>query len=205
MINKIKIIGTIKEILPSFEANNIKFNQIKLKTTRLSENSDTILIIFKDGLINNYSVGSKLYISGDIRTKNMKENNKSKLLIYVYAITADFTTASDMNSVELEGYICKPVIKRITPLHRNICDILVAYNSKRASYYIPVIAFGDNANKISKLSVGDLVNITGRLQSRNYTKVLEDGSTEERTAYEVAVSTIISNELGDLDINMFDN
>ena len=38
--------------------------------------------------------------------------------------------------------------------------------------------------------MGDKVAVSGRIQSRTYQKVLPDGSTEERVAYEVSVSQL---------------
>jgi hypothetical protein len=40
------------------------------------------------------------------------------------------------------------------------------------------------------LPVGTKVKCEGRIQSREYTKCLENGNTEVRTAYEVSVSKI---------------
>ena len=40
------------------------------------------------------------------------------------------------------------------------------------------------------MEVGTEVKITGRVQSRNYEKKLEDGSTETRVAYEVSIASM---------------
>ena len=39
----------------------------------------------------------------------------------------------------------------------------------------------------AKLSVGDKITLTGRLQSRAYQKQMPDGTVVEKTAYEVSV------------------
>ena len=55
------------------------------------------------------------------------------------------------------------------------------------SDYIPCITWGRSARFAAKLSVGDKITLTGRLQSRAYQKQLPDGMVVEKTAYEVSV------------------
>ena len=55
------------------------------------------------------------------------------------------------------------------------------------SDYIPCITWGRSARFAAKLSVGDKITLTGRLQSRAYQKQLPDGTVIEKTAYEVSV------------------
>ena len=62
-----------------------------------------------------------------------------------------------------------------------------AYNK---SDYIPAIAWGRNARFCQNIEVGTKVKITGRVQSRNYEKKFEDGTTQTRTAYEVSISSL---------------
>jgi single-stranded DNA-binding protein len=95
------------------------------------------------------------------------------------------------NYIELCGYVCKPPVFRVTPFNREIADVLIAVNrAYNKSDYIPCIAWGRNARFASHLSVGDKITIVGRIQSREYQKVLEDGSEETRTAYEISISRI---------------
>ena len=54
----------------------------------------------------------------------------------------------------------------------------------------PAIAWGRNARYAGEFAVGDRVAASGRMQSRVYRKVLEDGRAEDRVAYEVSLSRI---------------
>ena len=54
--------------------------------------------------------------------------------------------------------------------------------------YIPCIFWGRTAELVSSCTVGDILELTGRLQSREYVKVLEEGS-QRRTTYEVSAMT----------------
>lgn len=96
-----------------------------------------------------------------------------------------------MNKIQLDGYVCKEPIYRKTPLGREIADLLIAVNrSYGKSDYIPCVVWGRNAVYTSGLPVGTHLKLTGRIQSRGYVKMYEDGTEEQRTAYEVSVSKI---------------
>ena len=63
------------------------------------------------------------------------------------------------------------------------------------SDYIPCIAWGRNAQFASRFKVGDRLHITGRLQSREYQKLLENGEYMARNAFEVSCFTLESEEV----------
>ena len=54
--------------------------------------------------------------------------------------------------------------------------------------YLPCILWGRVAAEAAQCTVGDPIVINGRLQSRIYTKLTEEGF-QERTAYEVSALT----------------
>ena len=58
------------------------------------------------------------------------------------------------------------------------------------SDYIPCIAWGRNARFASTIEVGGHLQVQGRVQSREYTKKINEEETEKRVAYEVSVSKI---------------
>ena len=97
----------------------------------------------------------------------------------------------DINSIHLNGYICKAPVYRTTPFGREIADILLAVNGAYGkSDYIPIICWGRNAKFASSLEVGKNINIQGRMQSRQYQKKISETEVIEKTAYEVSVSQI---------------
>ena len=91
-----------------------------------------------------------------------------------------------MNEVTLCGPLCREPTFRRTPLGREICDVMLAVPRafKRADY-LPCILWGRTAQQAAVCHTRDIVTITGRLQSRIYSKVTEDG-VQERTAYEIS-------------------
>ena len=58
------------------------------------------------------------------------------------------------------------------------------------SDYIPCIAWGRNAVYAGGLCVGTKIRISGRIQSREYRKRMEDGNLITRVAYEVSIIKI---------------
>jgi single-stranded DNA-binding protein len=58
------------------------------------------------------------------------------------------------------------------------------------SDYLPCIAWGRNAQYAARFRVGDRLRIGGRLQSREYQKLLENGEYMSRNAFEVSVFTL---------------
>ena len=82
----------------------------------------------------------------------------------------------------------------VSPFAREICDVLLAVNrSFNKSDYIPCIAWGNNAQHVSQMGVPANLKIVGRIQSREYTKVLEEnGECVTKTAYEVSISKLVN-------------
>lgn len=80
---------------------------------------------------------------------------------------------------------------RKTPVtERNIADVLVAYNHRYGkTFYIPCIFWGRDAKYVSELPVGTKIEISGRVQSREYKKITEE-EYETRVAYEVSAKEI---------------
>ena len=176
----------------SHESRDERFFQFPLEVCRLSGATDVINIVVRESLIASLplSEGDKLCVSGDLRSFNNKSGIGSKLVITVFARELSIESGEDENSVELTGTICKPPTLRLTPMGREICDLMLAVNRRYGrSDYLPCIAWGIRAREASLWEVGTVVSLTGRIQSRNYTKLI-DGENVEKTAYEVSVIDI---------------
>jgi primosomal replication protein N len=186
----------------SHEIYGEKFYQFSLSVPRLSGNADNIPITISERLFRDedIAIGKNVKVNGQFRSYNGYENNKNRLVLTVFVKDIEFLpdgeevlTDKDVvsNEVDLTGFICKPPIYRQTPFGREITDILIAVNrAYNKSDYIPCIAWGRNARFCSKMPVGTEVKVTGRVQSRNYEKKYEDGTVEQRVAYEVSVSNL---------------
>ncbi len=177
----------------SHEVLGERFYDVVLSVKRLSDRADEIPVTVSDRLMQDapLEVGTRLGVSGQLRSYNKQADGRSKLVLRVFARELDDGESETPNRIELEGYVCKPPVYRTTPFRREICDMLLAVNrAYNKSDYIPAIAWGRNAKYAGEFAVGDKVAVSGRIQSRTYQKVLPDGSTEERVAYEVSVSQL---------------
>ena len=185
----------------SHEIYGESFYIFDLEVPRLSGNSDIIPITISERLIleKELEIGDKVAIEGQFRSYNSYENEKNRLILTVFAKDIKYLSQEEeedssekvSNEVTLVGYICKKPLYRQTPFGREISDILLAVNrAYNKSDYIPAIAWGRNARFCQNIEVGTKVKITGRVQSRNYEKKFEDGTTQTRTAYEVSISSL---------------
>ena len=171
------------------------FYTFELGIERRSGYIDEIRIMISERLIFDHTPRLKDFveIKGQIRTYNELAENHNKLHIVVFAKEIYFSEnfGYNENYIYLEGFLCKPPLKRTSPLGREICDLMLAVNRMyNKSDYIPCIAWGRNAAYAESLGVGTKLMLEGRLQSREYKKKLEDGSTEVRKAFEVSIGKL---------------
>ncbi|MBE5822256.1 MAG: single-stranded DNA-binding protein [Clostridiales bacterium] len=196
--NNVKMQGkVISEKVLNHEIYGEKFYTFNLEVPRLSEAVDIIPVILSERLIegDNIKVGSMVKINGQYRSYNSAENEKSRLVLMVFVkeieTIEEVDTETPSNEIELNGFLCKKPIYRMTPLGREIVDMLLAVNrAYNKSDYIPVIAWGRNAKYCENLEVGKNIKISGRIQSRQYEKKYPDGTSEIRNAYEVSVNKL---------------
>ena len=175
------------------------FYYFDVESTRLSGTKDVVPVTISERLLKemDLGIGKRVKITGQFRSYNLREGDKSKLILRLFAneICADDRTEGDVNYITLTGWICKPVILRETPLKREISDILLAVHRPCGkSDYIPCICWGRNARYASTLDVGTRINLHGRIQSRIYQKRINDTLTEVRVAYEVSMDWLGEDE-----------
>ena len=190
--NHITLRGTLAS-LPQFSHENHgrRFFRFLLEVPRLSGTVDMLPVIAEEGILNSFGLsdGEMLTVAGQVRSHNVRNDGKRHLLIFVFANAIICEDGEPINDCVLEGPICREPTYRRTPLGREICDVMLAVPRafKRADY-LPCILWGRTALEVSRCHTRDRVQICGRLQSRSYTKVTENGS-EERTAYEISALT----------------
>ena len=187
----------------SHEIYGEKFYIFDLSVPRLSGTSDIIPITVSERLMvgGDLPVGTKITVEGQFRSYNSYGEGKNKLVLTVFAKNIEMLEDQESeieakkdfvsNEVTLIGYICKKPIYRQTPFGREIADILLAVNRAYSkSDYIPCIAWGRTARFCENMEVGTEVKVVGRVQSRQYKKKHEDGTVENKVAYEVSVSSL---------------
>ena len=188
--------GEIANEITQFENKGEVFYEFKLDVPRLSGTVDTIPVPISKNLVNSRSIalkeGTTLNLRGEFRSRNAQENGASHLHLFFFAKDILPPTKEKCNNVYLHGFLCKPPVFRETPFKRQICDILLAVNrpANHKSDYIPCIVWGRHANLAKSLPIGTRISVTGRMQSRKYTKQFENGEIENKVAYEVSINNM---------------
>ena len=189
-VNEVSLSGKVVET-PKYHhtSNGCEYFEFFVSSKRISDAEDVLpVIVAKDKLEDlNIQTGDFVRIKGDYRSYN--NHSSHKLVLYVFAKEIEICEEKNENTIQFEGFICKKGNLRETPLNKKrILDLMIAVNRpSNKSSYIPCIAWGLDEEKVAELEVGDKLRVSGRIQSREYQKVLENSETETRVAYEVSI------------------
>ena len=162
-----------------------------MEVPRLSGAVDLLRVIAEETLIMaiDPTAGDMLTVTGQIRSPNQRADGVRRLMIFVFASSVTAECGEPVNEVVLEGPLCREPTYRRTPLGREICDVMLAVpRAFRRADYLPCILWGRTAQEVSTCHTSDKIRIFGRLQSRIYSKMTDEGLIE-RTAYEVSALT----------------
>lgn len=190
--NSITIRGQLVELpLYSHENHGRQFFRFILEVPRLSGAVDLLPVVAEEAVLESIdpTAGEMLTVTGQIRSHNQRVAGVRHLMIFVFAMRIVAEDGDPINDVILEGPLCKEPTFRRTPLGREICDVMLAVpRAFRRADYLPCILWGRTAQEVSVCHTRDCIRICGRLQSRIYTKLTEEGP-QERTAYEISALT----------------
>ena len=192
MDNQITLRGSLLA-LPwlSHENHGKKFYRFTLEVPRLSGTVDLLPIVAEESILNSMDLsgGEMLTVTGQIRSHNVRNDGIRRLLIFVFASNIICEDGEPINDVVIQGPLCKEPVYRRTPLGREICDVMLAVpRAFQRADYLPCILWGRTAQEIAACHTSERIRIRGRLQSREYTKLI-DGGSENRIAYEISALT----------------
>ena len=194
-MNEIKLCGTIRNIEYSHSIGDIDYDKANLIVQRDNGVDDIISLRFKK-FSNIYKDGDTARIVGNVRSYSKQTiDGKNKVDIYVFTYFDSPDEDDVTNSFVIDGRICKIEGVRILPngkknIHFIVANNLVAGDGKKLNSYLPCIAWGKTAQEISNMRVNDIVQISGKLQSREYKKYISDDDFEIRIAHELYVDSI---------------
>jgi len=177
MKNLIKLKGIVETVPTlSHKINEIEFYTFDLK---VEDGKKTFIlpVIDRNYLTNNqYKQGDFISIDGEIRTRDIKdEEDKKHLIVNVYAQKIDLIENIDekvfLNKVNLSGNICNKRLRE-TKNGNTTCNSKLSVtriNGKRSDY-IPLILWNNLAKEFDTFEIGTEKSVTGKLQSREYIK-----------------------------------
>lgn len=193
--NSAEVIGEIvKDFEYSFSNHDTEMYRGELAVKRLSGKADIVPVLMPRSLYDTIGDKTRIKVVGTMRTYSQynEDTGKSKLSIYIFAYDVyEGEDLEDKNEIKLVGNLCKQPIIRETPKGKTICDFMLAVNTtKWHSDYIPCIAWKNFARALDDAEVGAKISLTGRFQSREYTKVIGEEEREVRTAFELSCTTL---------------
>ena len=194
--NENNMVSLAGEITCGFEFSNETYGEhfyiTYMNVPRLSSCNDVIPLLISERLIERDTYrGLYARINGQFRSYT----RDGKLILFVFVteieVVDTLVVSSQSNTVLLNGYVCRKPVYRTTPKGREIADLMIAVNrSYGKSDYITCICWGRNARYVEGFSVGKQLTLTGRIQSREYMKKLNEEYSEKRTAYEVSITKL---------------
>lgn len=193
--NKTKIEGEImSDFQFSHEVYGEAFYLIEVAVNRLSNRRDIIPVMVSEHMVDTKQsyIGQYIRAVGQFRSYRLKEENRKRLILFIFIQKLEFldkvSDGKSNNDIFLDGYICKTPIYRMTPFKREITELLLTVKrSYGKSDYIPCICWGSQARMASVFKVGEHVCFKGRIQSREYVKIIAPDESEYHIAYEVSV------------------
>lgn len=131
------------------------------------------------------------------KLQTLKNWETGGVLLFVLADFVGLLTGNNYeeeNAVHIEAAtLGKQPTYRETPRGKHIADatLKVANELRPQSFcFIPTIFWEKDAETVNKHKEGDNIAISGHLQSRGYSKKIDECTEELRTAYELSVASI---------------
>lgn len=192
-MNRVALGGSVSDIEYAYRYADEKFYKFKLSVQRRSGEVDVLPCIIHADELGQIQGKDKISVWGEIRTRIAFDGRgirRKEVTVFVLEIRE--YTGVDMNKVMLDGVVCEKRTLRHTPLtNRKIVDMTIeTTRDTGVTDYLPCITWENNAVSMEWSLVPIEIKGAGRLQSREYTKVYVDGTSEIRTAYEVSIMQI---------------
>lgn len=194
--NVVALIGVLKseEYVETVNGMRFKGERLLVETERKSGAKDEAIVLAETETVREaLRVGEAAVIVGAMQT--YKNGQTGKVLVYVLAEEVRPIEGENWeyeNEVRLTGSLGQGITYRETPYGKHITDMFIKVDciKKPVKCFIPCISWGRYAKVAANMVEGDEIAIKGRLQSREYIKVLPDGTKETRKCYEVSAYEI---------------
>lgn len=172
----------------SHESHGMRLYQCRIAVPRLSGVQDTVVLLVPEALVERMQ--GTVHVRGQLRGYTRQDADKRRLKLMVLVRALDREALQENNLIELTGELAREVYYRRTPLGREIADLMLKVSRPyTGTDYIPCVVWGRCARFCSHLKKGARLKVSGRMQSREYVKLTENGE-EKRTAYELSIGKL---------------
>lgn len=186
--NTIGMVATIKKkprlILDAQDACDRVYETEIIRKRQKAEIFDTFILRYSgksagsEEVLRKLAEGVEVLIAGEIRTENKYKpaasENSVTIFIFAEVIAVNEPPAEQQNEVKICGRICKIPRTRETYAKKGkpntVTSMIVAVNVASGAHFIPCVCFGKISKVAAGLPVGTCVEITGRMQSREFKK-----------------------------------
>ncbi len=194
--NVVSVTGRITaDFMFSHRLGRERFFLTYLSVPRLSGKEDILPVLLSDKLIDterDYK-DALVEVDGQFRSYRRNDYYHNMLSLTIFAseicVFEDDGNVALSNDIYLSGTTCRPTVFRRTPQGRAIADVYISVRRMQGRNfdYIPCIAWGHNAKLLSDVPASSRISIWGRIESREYTKKVEDAEAVIRRVCEVSI------------------
>lgn len=171
-MNKIRVSGNLRRGDINYPQGHVYW----LDVTRSSDTVDTLMVISQDDTLTE----GEVLITGYMAAEYIKNVG---IPVFIVPETIEEKGEDNISAAEVLGYLKVDPEWKTTKKKKVIASVLMMTDTGP----IPVLMWGGTAKMASeKYKAGDMLRMTGRLQSRGYT----DKKGNKRTTYEVSVKRI---------------
>lgn len=192
--SRIELTGRALSV-PELKVKGDRYEMYKftLGVKRMSEHEDKIIIMAEKRTLEGIEIkeGERYTITGAIRSYKNEDvtPTEGRMLVCVLAKTIDREILSlDNSKASVEGVLLFKKESRLTKnkIYAREFTLKVdgAYNN---TSYIPCVCWDKYASDLDNIEDGSRIAVTGRFQSRDFTK---RGSDVKHTCYELAVNRL---------------
>ncbi len=191
MDNRVQLCGNVLDApVFSHTVGSTRIFKCTLQVPRKSGVCDHIPLLLPEYLAKQVC-GGQLGVRGQLRGYLRRTEDGRRLLLRVLVRELFFEPLKDNNRVELCVRLLRPAVYRVTPMGREIADLLLRAQRERGWDLIPAVVWGGCARFVRRLQKDQCLQLEGRIQSRTYMKRNREGWIEERVALELSIGRLL--------------
>lgn len=166
-----------------------------IKNQRKSGVYDIVSVRFNEmallsGLTLETLQGKFIKVHGNFRSYNKSNEQEKRFIewdVFAETIENNENPEQETDVIIMEGYVGKKEDIRVTGTGRKLVEIFLSVPRLHdRTDYIPCLIWGQFAHHANRLKIGDKIHLEGRIQSREYNKVLPDGTLRKKMVHEVS-------------------